>query len=56
MLEDEDEGELERHDLPVDGGELAVVVALPLVVTLSLKITGLYIRRKGYNDIAHRHS
>ena len=36
MLEDDDEGELESEDLPVDGGEGAAVVTEASVVTLRL--------------------
>jgi hypothetical protein len=31
MLEDNDEGELESEDLPVDGGEVPLVVSEPAV-------------------------
>ena len=36
MLEDDDEGELESEDLPVDGGEGSAVVTEASVVTLRL--------------------
>ena len=36
MLKDDDEGELESEDLPVDGGEGSAVVTEASVVTLRL--------------------
>ena len=37
MLEDDDEGELEGEDLPMNRGEVTGIVAEPAVVTFLLK-------------------